>query len=90
MSLIGTPTAAFRTVVTEAGDRENDEPGVEFLQRRDPEPEPLEHAGTEVLDQDVGAAYQVEQHLAIAIVFEVEGDRLFVSVGREKVRRFRP
>ena len=78
---------ALGPVVAEAGDRQHDQPRVALVQRRDPEAEPLEDAGAEVLDQHVGPVDQAQQDLVVGLVLEVEGDRLLVAVGREEVRR---
>ena len=60
------------------------------MQRLDAEAEPLEHAGAEVLDEDVGPVDEREQHVLVGRVLEVEGDRLLVAVGRQEVRRLAP
>ncbi len=78
---------ALGAVVAEAGDRQHHEPRVALHQRVDPEPEALEHPGAEVLDQHVGAVHEPQEHLAVRLGLEVEGDRLLVAVGREEVRR---
>ena len=53
-----------RSVVAEAGDREHHQPRVALVQRLEPEPEPLEHPGAEVLDEHVRPVDQLQQHLA--------------------------
>ena len=52
-----------------------------------PEAEPLEDAGAEVLDEDVGPVDQAQQDVAVGLVLEVESDGLLVAVGGEEVRR---
>ena len=59
--LVVAGAAALGAVVPEAGDREHHQPRVQLLQRLEAEPEPLQHAGAEVLHQHVGAADQGEQ-----------------------------
>ncbi len=39
----------------------------------------LQHAGAEVLDEDVRLAEQLFQHLTPGLMLEVKGDRLFVA-----------
>ena len=77
----------LRTVVPEAGDREHHQPGVELVQPRDREAEPVEHADPVVLHQHVGALDQPGQHVAVVLVLEVEDQRLLVAVRGEEVRR---
>ncbi len=78
---------ALRPVVAESGDGEDDQLRVALLQLGDPEAEPLEDAGAEVLHQDVGPVDQAQQDLAVGLVLEVEGDGLLVAVGGQEVRR---
>ena len=81
--------AALRAVVPEAGDGQHDQPRVQLVQRGEPETQPVEHPGAEVLHQYVRAADQLEQGLTIVVVLQVEGDGLLVAVGGQEVRRLR-
>ena len=44
------------------------------------EVEPLQHAGAHVVVEDVGALHQLQQHLATALVAQVQADRALVAV----------
>ena len=77
----------LRAVVAEAGDRQDHQAGVELVQPRDREAEPVEHADPVVLHQHVGPGHQPGQHVAVGGVLEVEDQRLLVAVRREEVRR---
>ena len=74
-------------VVTEPGHGQHHEARVSLLQELEAQPESVEHAGPEVLDEHVSAVDQLQQYLAIRLVLEVERDGLLVAVGREEVRR---
>ena len=52
--LVVAGAAAFRAVMAEPGDGQHHEPRVELVQPLDGEAEPVEDAGAEVLDEDVG------------------------------------
>ncbi|GAA3099435.1 hypothetical protein GCM10020001_015030 [Nonomuraea salmonea] len=54
--LVVARAAALGAVVAEAGDRQDDQAGVELVQPLDGEAEAVEYAGAEVLDQDVAVA----------------------------------
>ena len=77
----------LRPVVTEPGDRQDDEPRVQRVQPRDREAEPVQHADPEVLHQHVRALDQPGQHVLVGRVLEVEDQRLLVAVRRQEVRR---
>jgi hypothetical protein len=77
--------AALGAVVAEPADGQHDEAGVELVQAFDGEAEPVEHAGPEVLDEDVPVAHQPREHVAPVVGLEVEGDRLLVAVARQEV-----
>ena len=85
--LVVAGAAALRSVVAEAGDREDDEARVAAHQLLDAEAEPFEHAGAEVLHQHVGPLDEPDQDVLVGLVLEVERDRLLVAVGAEEVRR---
>ena len=85
--LVVAGATALGAVVAEAGDRQHHEARVALHERVDPEPEALEDAGAEVLDEHVGAVDELQQHLAVGLGLEVEGDGLLVAVGGEEVRR---
>jgi len=88
--LVVTCAATLRPVVAETGDRKDDQAWIALLQGCDGEPEALEHTGAEVLHQYIGAVHEVEQHLTVVSVLQVEGDRLLVAVSGQEVRRLRP
>ena len=67
-------TRRVRTVLAEAGDAQDHEPGVARVQHVGTEAEPLERAGPEVLDQHVGAGREVEQRRAPGVGLEVADD----------------
>ena len=79
--------AALGPVVAEAADRQGDQPRVELGQHVGAEAEPVQRAGAEVLHQHVGPPQQLGEHRLVAVVLEVEGDRLLVPVGGEEVGR---
>ena len=83
--LVVAGAAALGAVVAEAGDGEDHQAGVQLVERVEAEAEPVEHAGAEVLDQDVGPPDKVEQDLPVVLGLQVEGDGLLVAVGGQEV-----
>ncbi len=78
---------AVRPVLAVAGDRAVDDPGVLLLEPLVADPEPVQHAGAEALEQHVGLAHEPQQHLAPRLRLEVDADRALVAVQREEQRR---
>ena len=70
-----------------AGDREMDEARVQRLERRVAEPQPVETARPEVLDEHVAAGDQAAEDLPAGVRREVEPDRALVPVDRQGVGR---
>ena len=87
--LVVARAAALGAVVAEPADRQDDQAGVELVQPLDREAEPVQHAGAEVLQQDVGVAHQAGQDAAAVVALEVERDGLLVAVAGQEVRRDR-
>src|SRR3954451_14684731 len=83
--LVVTGTTALRPVVPEPADRQGHQPRVELGEHVGAKAEPGQGAGAEVLEQDVGPAQQLGEQRFVAVVLEVEGDRLLVAVGRQEV-----
>ena len=81
--------AALGTVVAEPADPQDDEARVELVQALDGEAEPVEDAGTEVLEEDVGPGHQPRQDVASGVALEVELDGLLVPVAGQEVRGHR-
>jgi hypothetical protein len=55
----------LRPVVPEPGDRQDDEAGVQLVQPRDREAQPVEDPDPEVLHQHVGPGHQPRQDVAV-------------------------
>jgi hypothetical protein len=64
----------LRAVVAEAGDRADDQAGVEVVQPLHGEAEPVQGAGAEVLEQHVGAAHEGGEHVCVSGVLEIEDE----------------
>src|SRR5215510_7326285 len=64
-----------------------DEPREALGERLGAEPHLLEGAGTEVLNEDVGAPDQLQQPLDVGGLLEIEGDAALVRVDGEEARR---
>ncbi|GAA2853521.1 hypothetical protein GCM10020220_048500 [Nonomuraea rubra] len=60
---------------------------VELVQAFDREAESVEHAGAEVLDQDVAVADEALDELLALGGLQVDGDGLLVAVGCQEVGR---
>ena len=71
-----------RAVLAVAGDAADDELRVERTERIDAEPEPLEDAGAEALDQDVGPHEELAEEFEPFGRLEVEPEALFAPVDR--------
>ena len=80
---------AVRAVLPVTGDRAVDETGILLAQALVADAEAVEHAGAEGLEQHVVLAGQAQQHVAPALVLEVDPDRALVAVEREEHRRLR-
>ena len=74
--------------LAEAGDGGVDQARVAGRQRRPPETQPLERAGPEILDQDVGAIDQLQQLGLAGLGLEVDDDRALVAVPDHEGRAF--
>src|SRR5215470_3442338 len=64
-----------------------DEPREALGERLGAESHLLEGAGTEILDEDVGAPDQLQQPLDVGGLLEIEGDAALVGVDGEEARR---
>ncbi len=73
--------------VPEPGDRAPHEPRVHLRQHVPADPEPIEAAGLEVLDQRICAADDAFQRLTALVGLEVERDGLLAPVGRVVIGR---
>ena len=72
---------AFGTVAPERRHRDHDEPRIDRAHRFVAEPEPIHHAGTEILDQDVGDLDQPFQDFDSARAREIERDAPLAAIG---------
>jgi hypothetical protein len=80
---------AVGAVLAVAADRAEDEAGVLLAQPVGADAEAVEHAGAERLEQHVVLAHERQQHLAPALLLEVEPHRALVAVQRQVERRLR-
>ena len=87
--LVVAGATALGPVLAEAADLDDDQARVDLVQPLDGEAEPVEHAWTEVLDEDIAVTHQPGEDVLTIRRLEVEGDRLLVAVGAEVVRRDR-
>ncbi len=69
-----------RPVLTEPGDARDHQRWSAGEQHVGPEPEALERAGAEVLDEHVGLGDQAQEHLAVGVGLQIERDRPLVAV----------
>ena len=76
-------------VLAVAGDRAVDDARVRLAHPLVADPEPVEHAGAEAVEDDVVALDQAQQRLAPGLALEVEADRALAAVEREVERRAR-
>ena len=72
--------AAVRPVVPEAGDTAVDNLGVNLLEGLIAQPQPLHHAGPEVLQHHIGLLHHLEEGLFPLRGLQIEGDTLLVAV----------
>ena len=82
--------AALGAVVAEPADREDHEPWIERVQPLDGKAEPVEHAGPEVLQQDVRPRHELFEQGTPVVGLEVGGHRLLVPVARQEIGADRP
>ena len=75
------------TLAAIAGDRAIDDPGVDRLDRRIIEPEPLDHPRAKILQHDVGLAEERLQRRDVRRILEVEREALLGTVDGVKQRR---
>ena len=87
--LVVAGTTALRSVVAEAGDRQDHQLRLQFVQPRRREAEPVQDARPRVLDQDIGCQHQSGECLPPIIALQVESGRLLIPVARQEVCRFR-
>ena len=66
-----------------AGDRTIDQARVYRVQRLVSEPEPVQRAWAEILDQNVRPLDQAVEELAASILFEIERDTKLGAINRE-------
>ena len=77
---------AVRPVLAVAGDRAVDEARVDASESLVADPEPVEHARAERLEQHVGVAGEPEQDLLALLVLEIDPDRALRPVERQEQR----
>src|SRR5438552_3285862 len=85
--LVVASSMCLRAVVTEARHRQDDQSRVELVESFDREAEAVEDSDAEVLQQHVGAAYQLLEQLLVILRLQVEDDGLLVAVAGHEVRR---
>src|SRR5258708_8200236 len=73
--------------MAQAGRRRIDQPRKAPMQTLPAVAELLHRAGTEILDDDIGAREQRIEDALVRLVLEIEGDRLFAAVDRHEVAR---
>ena len=73
-----------RAILPVAGDATDDELRIEGAERIDAKPKPLEDAGPEALDQDVGPHEELAKDLQPFGRLEVESEALFAAIDRGK------
>jgi hypothetical protein len=86
--LVVSRPAAFRPVVTEPADRQDDQPRVEFGEPFGREAQSVQHTGPEVLEQDVGPAHHLLERLPALVGLQVQRDRPLVAIRRQEVGGF--
>ncbi len=69
----------LRAGLTKAGQPHHHQPRVECMQGIPAQPELFQRAWAKVLDQDVGIAEQLFEHIDGVGIFQVEGQRLLVA-----------
>ena len=77
--LVVAGATAFRAVVAETADGQNDQSRIEFGQPLGRESESIENSGAEVLHENIGAADEIFEGRAPTVGFQIERDRLLVS-----------
>lgn len=80
--------AAFRAVVTEPADGQDDQSRVEFGEPFGREAQAVQHTGPEVLEQDVGPAHHLLEGLPALVGLQVQRDRPLVAIRRQEVGGF--
>ena len=70
----------------ESLDRRIDQARVDLTQRLPGEPEPIDDARTEILDEDVDAGHQIGEDLLPLVALHVEGDAAFVAVEHREIQ----
>ena len=83
--LVVSAAGGLRPVMSETGDRQDDQSGVELVHRCGGEAQTVEDTGPEVLEKDVRAFDETAQHLLAVVALEVEGDRFLVAIAGEEV-----
>ena len=79
-------SAAVGAILAIAGDRAVDQTGVDLPQLLITDAQALHHAGAKRLEQDVGLGGEAFEDIPAGIGLEVEPDRTFAAVEREKER----
>ena len=70
----------MRTVLPVTGGRAVDDAGVAGRHRRVADAEPVDHAGAEALDHDVGRSGQRQERLPSVVILEVDQDPAHAAV----------
>ena len=70
----------------ESLDRRIDQPRVDLTQPLPGEPEPIDDAWPEVLDEDVDAGHQIGEDLLALVALHVEGDAALIAVEHREVQ----
>ena len=80
----------FVWTIAKALDLRIDEPGVDLLRDVVAEAQPVDGAGGEILDHDVGLLQHLRENLATAWAAEVQGDAALIGVEQHEVVRIHP
>jgi hypothetical protein len=78
--------SAERARLPVSGERTDDELGIGLVQQSVPDPEPVEHARTELLEQNVIARQEAQQHAFPGFVLQVEDEAPFAAIQSVKER----
>ncbi|MCY1225154.1 hypothetical protein D9M72_373440 [compost metagenome] len=87
--LVVAAAPGFRPVVSEAGDGQDHQCRVQRVHFRGGEAQPVQDAGAEVLDDDVGAFQQFAQDCPPVVVLQIQSDGFLVPVAGQKIGRLR-
>ena len=83
--LVVPAAGGFGTIMAKTGDGQNHQPRVQLLHRRRRKSQPVQHAGAEILDDDVGPFQQLPKHLLTVLALQVKSDGLLIAVTGKEV-----